>query len=141
MSGNMSANPIAFEAIKKFRNGDLVRLDGAAALLLRNQPRTFDLCLTLRSFEAMPAALALAGHGILGVQDDRPMAWAALAEMALHFCLPLISVIVTIALLALRRSAGPKSLAITASAPQSSFACSGASCGSRQRCAIITIKS
>src|SRR5262249_50648003 len=81
---NVGGNPVAIKPIKKFRDGDLVWINRGAALQLRNQARTFNLRLTLRSLETVPAALALAGHRIVVIDHDCPMARAALANMASH---------------------------------------------------------
>ena len=71
-------------SIEEGRNRELVRLDRAAALQLSDQPGALDLCLPLGAREAVPAALALPGLRVAGVQDDRPAAGRSLADVASH---------------------------------------------------------
>ena len=70
----MKSGPIAIKAIEKFHNGNLVWIDGDAALQLGNQLRAPDLRFTFRAPKAVPAALTLAGHRIIVIKNDRPTA-------------------------------------------------------------------
>src|SRR3954467_6399972 len=59
-------------------------LDRRAVLDLTDQAGGFDLCLSLRALERMPAPLAHAGFGISRVDHDCPMTRRAFADVALH---------------------------------------------------------
>src|SRR5262245_46806708 len=87
----MESGPIAIEAIKKIHHGDLVRLDRGAASPLGAHPCSPYLRLPRSTGERMPAALTLAGHGIMVIKDDCPTAGRALTKMAFHFLRLLLS--------------------------------------------------
>jgi hypothetical protein len=71
-------------ALKEGRDRHAGGIDTGAVLKLRNQARAFDLCLTLRSLETVPTALALAGGRIAHVGHDGPMAGRTFADVAFH---------------------------------------------------------
>ena len=70
----VQGNPVPLEPVKKPRNRNLGRFWGKAALRLRYQAGTLDLCLSFGAGEAVPAPLALARDRIPHVDNDGPMA-------------------------------------------------------------------
>jgi hypothetical protein len=83
--GDVRGKPISLEPIEELPDRDPARLDRTTVLQFGDQPRAFDLRLPLRSLEAMPTALALAGLRIAHVNDDSPMTGRPFANVALHF--------------------------------------------------------
>src|SRR5262249_1437684 len=83
--GDVRGKPISLEPIEELPDRDPARLDRTTVLQFGDQPRAFDLRLPLRSFEAVPAALALAGLRVAHVDDDGPMTGRAFADVAPHF--------------------------------------------------------
>src|SRR5436305_12516586 len=71
-------------AFKELRKGDLRRLDILAGTHIRDQAGAFDLRLSLGALKAVPLAFPLTGSRIALVQNNRPMARATFADMALH---------------------------------------------------------
>jgi hypothetical protein len=67
----------------------LAGFDIAAGLLLGDEASALDLSLALGAAKAVPAAPALAGRGIGGIDDNGPMAGATRANMALDADPPL----------------------------------------------------
>jgi hypothetical protein len=89
--GDVRGKPISLESIEELPNRDPARLDRTTVLQFGDQPRAFDRRLPLRSLEAVPAALALAGLRITHVDDDGPVAGRPLAKMPPHFESSLLS--------------------------------------------------
>src|SRR5262245_58401848 len=88
---DVGSGPIAIEPIEKFHHGDLVRIDGGAALQLGDQLCTANLRLSLGAGKRVPAAPAPAGHRIMVVEDDCPTAGGTFADVAFHFFRLLLS--------------------------------------------------
>src|SRR5215831_2980054 len=83
--GDVRGKPISLEPIEELPDRDPARLDRTTVLQFGDQPRAFDLRLPLRSLEAVPAALALAGLRVAHVDDDGPMTGRAFADVPPHF--------------------------------------------------------
>src|SRR5262249_25975687 len=83
--GDVRGKPISLEPIEELPDRDPARLDRTTVLQFGDQPRAFDLRLPLRSLEAVPAALALAGLRVAHVDDDGPMTGRPCAKIPPHF--------------------------------------------------------
>jgi CheY-like chemotaxis protein len=70
--------------VKKFANSVFAWLDIDAPLHFRKEPRALHLSGTLRATEAVPFALPFSRARVALVDDDRPMAGRAFANVAFH---------------------------------------------------------
>src|SRR5215813_106306 len=70
---------------EKLRYRGLGRLDICPAAHFGDEPRTGNLCLTLRTGKTIPFATAPASLWIMDVKHDGPTAGRTLADMSLHF--------------------------------------------------------
>src|SRR6266516_1320107 len=70
---------------KVLPEGLLARLNVAALIHFGDQPGAFPLRLSFGALERVPFAAPLAGPGV-DIEDDRPVAGRALADVTLHGC-------------------------------------------------------
>jgi hypothetical protein len=71
-------------AVEELPNRKFCRFDIKATAQFRNKTRAFNLRLTLSAREAMPLPAASAGSGISHIDNDRPVARRAFADVPLH---------------------------------------------------------